>query len=148
MAVTVRALQAQELEWANARYREIDFLQSTADDYVAVAEIDGVPAGLGRLVRVAADARELGGMYVFPEQRGGGISRAIIEHLIARAGGDTLYCLPFGNLRSLYVSCGFQQRAPDAAMPPKVLSKFEWCNGHYGREVLLLVRDSTEAVDG
>ena len=62
-------------------------------------------------------------------------------HLIVQAGSDTLYCLPFANLRALYESTGFRERAPDPAMPAKVLEKFEWCNGHYGREVLLLVRD-------
>lgn len=139
MTVTVRQLQAHELKWANGRYGEIDFLPSTPDDYIAVAENDGQPAGLGRLVRVADDACELGGMYVFPEQRGGGISRAIIGHLIAAAGGNTLYCLPFGNLRALYESFGFRERSPEPAMPSKVLEKFNWCNGHYGREVLLLV---------
>jgi GNAT superfamily N-acetyltransferase len=140
VAVTVRQLRADELKWANGRYAEIDFIPSAADDYIAVGENDGQSAGLGRLVRVAADACELGGMYVFPEQRGGGVSRAIIEHLIAVAGGDTLYCLPFGNLRALYESAGFRECAPDPAMPAKVLEKFEWCNGHYGREVLLLAR--------
>jgi GNAT superfamily N-acetyltransferase len=139
VAVTVRQLQAQELDWANGRYAEIDFLASSADDYIAVAEQDGQPAGLGRLVRVADDAYELGGMYVFPEQRGGGAARAIIGHLIAASGGATLYCLPFGNLRALYESFGFRERERDAGMPAKVLEKFEWCNCHYGRDVLLLV---------
>jgi GNAT superfamily N-acetyltransferase len=139
VTVTVRQLQAHELKWANGRYGEIDFLPSTQDDYIAVAENDGQPAGLGRLVRVGGEACELGGMYVFPEQRGGGISRAIIGHLIAAAGRATLYCLPFGNLRGLYESFGFREQAPDPAMPDQVLEKFKWCNSHYGREVLLLV---------
>ncbi len=141
MAVTVRQLQAHELAWANARYAEIDFLQSTPDDYIALAEKDGQPAGLGRLVRVADDACELGGMYVFPAQRGGGIARALINELIGQSGSDTLYCLPFANLRALYASAGFGERAPDPAMPAQVLEKFAWCNGHYAREVLLLARD-------
>ena len=140
MAVTVRQLQAQELDWANGRYAEIDFLPSSADDYIAVAEHDGQPAGLGRLVRVADDAYELGGMYVFPEQRGGGAARAIIGHLIAASGGELLYCLPFGHLHALYASFGFRPEAPTPALPDKVREKLSWCNCHYGKEVLLLVR--------
>lgn len=140
MSVTVRQLQADELTWANGRYAEIDFLPSAPEDYIAVAEDDGQPAGLGRLVRVADDARELGGMYVFPERRGGGAARAIIAHLIDASGGDTLYCLPFGHLRALYESFGFQVQPPTPATPGKVREKLSWCNCHYGQEVLMLVR--------
>lgn len=141
MQLSVRQLKAHELDWANQRYAEVDFLPSPPTDYIAVAELDGVPAGLGRVTRLGPDVGELGGMYVFPEQRGAGVSRALIAHLIACAGAARLYCLPFEELLALYASAGFKARAADATVPDKVLRKHAWCNSHYPKPVLLLYRD-------
>ncbi len=63
-----------------------------------VAEVDGAPAGLARITPIAPRIGELGGIVVFPECRGGGVARQIIDALLATADDDFLYCLPFGNL--------------------------------------------------
>jgi GNAT superfamily N-acetyltransferase len=138
MPLIIRKLAAAELEWANSRYSEVDFLPSTQSDIVAVAEIDGVAAGLGRLTHVGRDITELGGMYVFAEHRGLGVSKSLIEFLISTAGVGTLYCLPFEHLRGLYASAGFETCLPGESVPEKVLRKHAWCNAHYPYAVLLM----------
>lgn len=140
MSLSVRKLQEHELDWANARYGEIDFLPSPSTDYIAVAEVDGQAAGLGRVTTLAGDVGELGGMYVFPERRGCGVSRALIAHLIAHGGAARLYCLPFQALQGLYASTGFRPQLDDASVPAKVLAKHDWCNRHYSQPVLLMYR--------
>ncbi|MES2149471.1 MAG: GNAT family N-acetyltransferase [Pseudomonadota bacterium] len=137
MNASVRKLNDDELEWANQRYAEVDFVASTAHDYMAVAEIEGEAAGIGRVT----PSRELGGMLVFPAFRGAGVAKALIGHLIEHAGGAPLYCVPFIELRALYESAGFVVREPSPSMPVEVLRKYEWCGGHYPKAVLLMARD-------
>ncbi len=138
----IRKLTASELEWANARYAEVNFLPSPASDLVAIAEIQGTSAGLGRVTQVAPDIGELGGMYVFPEHRGAGVSRSLIEFLVSESNLGTLYCLPFEHLDALYQSAGFKPCQLGAAVPDKVLEKHAWCNAHYPDSVLLMCRTS------
>lgn len=139
--VSVRQLHPEELEWANLRYAEIDFVPSLPTDYVALAEVDGRAVGLGRVVPITDEIGELGGMYVFPEQRGGGISKAIIAHLIAAVGRTSLYCLPFEELRALYESAEFRVHTGLDGVPSKIVEKHRWCNEHYPKPVLLMCRD-------
>ncbi|MES2739641.1 MAG: GNAT family N-acetyltransferase [Pseudomonadota bacterium] len=146
MQLSVRALRADELAWANARYAEIDFLASAPDDYVAVADIAGVPAGLGRVTRLGGDAGELGGMYVFDGFRARGVSGAMLAHLLAHAGVARLYCLPFAHLRRLYEKAGFTLDLGAAAVPDQVRRKHAWCMGHYAEPVLLMYRPLTQPV--
>jgi GNAT superfamily N-acetyltransferase len=140
MTLLIKKLTALELEWANSRYSEVDFLPSVASDLVAVAIIHGVAAGLGRVTQVAPDIGELGGMYVFPEHRGAGVSKALIQFLISASSLGTLYCLPFKHLDGLYQSAGFKPCPPGPSVPEKVLSKHAWCNSHYPDPVLLMLR--------
>ncbi len=140
MALLIRKLAASELDWANSRYAEVDFLPSPASDLVAVAEIDGTAGGLGRVTRVAPDIGELGGMYVFPEHRSAGAARALIQFLISESDLGTLYCLPFAHLDGLYRSAGFEPCAPGPGIPDKILEKHTWCNSRYPDPVLLMCR--------
>lgn len=137
---SVRLLRPDELEWANARYAEIDFLPSGAADLVAVAEVDGERAGLGRVVPVSPTAGELGGMYVFPPCRGRGVAQALVAFLLAQAPRERLYCIPFAHLGTFYGSFGFEPVAPGEALPAAVAEKFAWCQSHYPEPVLLLAR--------
>ncbi len=140
MALLIRKLTASELEWANTRYAEVDFLPSAASDLVAIAEIHGAAAGMGRVTRVGANVGELGGMYVFPEHRGAGVSRLLIQFLVSESNLGTLYCLPFEHLAALYQTAGFKPCHPGPAVPDKVLEKHAWCNAHYAVPVLLMCR--------
>ncbi len=139
-AVVVGLAGADDLAWANARYAEIDFLPSKAVDQIAIARVDGVAAGLGRVVAVADGEGELGGMYVLDGFKGLGLARRIIAFLQDNSGCHTLYCLPFAELAALYQSMGFTPVADDAAVPAAVAAKHRWCNSHYAKPVLLLRR--------
>ena len=142
LALRVRKLRSDELDWANQRYRQVDFLPSPPSDLIAVAEVAGTPAGLGRVTPLSEIAGELGGMYVFPEHRGAGISSALVRHLIDESGLDTLYCLPFEHLRALYEGLGFRLVPPDQRVPDHVARKHLWCNRHYPDPVLMMRRDN------
>lgn len=138
--VNIRIALPGELEWINQRYGEIDFLQSAPDDYQCVAEIDGRPAGLGRIVPAGPRVGELGGMYVFDEFRGTGLSKKIIAFLTAAPDFDFLYCLPFANLESLYAGFGFHLIEDTSGVPDKVLKKYRWCAEFYSEPVILMGR--------
>jgi hypothetical protein len=142
MSVVIRKLAPSELAWANAKYEEVDFLPSPASDLVAVAEVNGTFAGLGRVTEIAPGIGELGGMYVFPGHRGTGMSKSLIQFLFRESGLETLYCLPFEHLENLYTSVGFKACQPGAGVPVKVLEKHRWCNAHYRDSVLLMCRTS------
>lgn len=139
---TLRRSRPDELDWINARYAEVDFQPSEAGDVIAIAEFNGKPAGIGRVVPVAAGVGELGGMLVFDGYRGSGLSKQIIGYLQQQAGMPTLYCLPFAELEGLYRSMGFAPSPADAAVPDKVAAKHRWCNTFYPKPVLLLVANT------
>lgn len=132
----LRTARADEAEWINARYAEVRFLPSDlAHEVVVIAEIDGEPAGLGRLVDIDEVSCELGGMLVFDRFRGRGVARAIIDELLRHARGRAVYCIPFADLEPLYAAAGF---TPAAASPTAVSEKFAWCQRTYDRPVVLL----------
>ena len=120
----------------NERYAEVRFVPSDlARDTQLVAEIDGDPAGLGRLVPVDDESCELGGMLVFEEFRGRGVAKTLIDALLERARGRTVYCIPFADLEAVYAAAGFA-RTEEA--PPAVREKYEWCRSEYERGVVLM----------
>jgi GNAT superfamily N-acetyltransferase len=137
--ITVRAARPEELDWINQRYADIDFVPSTDKDIIAIAEVNGERAGIGRVVPVGARIAELGGMVVFDAYQGLGLSRKIIAWLTALPQFDELFCLPFEELHGLYGSMGF---AIHADAPEKVAAKHRWCNEHYPKPVLLMRRVS------
>ena len=134
----LRIARADEAEWINARYAEVRFLPSDLSrEVVVIAEIDGQPAGLGRLVDVDDRSCELGGMLVFDPFRGRGVARAIIDELLRHARDRDVYCIPFADLEPLYAAAGF---TPATDAPDSVREKFEWCQRTYDRPVVLGVR--------
>jgi len=78
-----------------------------------VAEIDGIAAGCGGLCRYDSERAELRRMYVAPEARGRGLSRALLAALEdeARGLGYRAVRLETGHLQpeaiGLYTSAGF-----------------------------------------
>lgn len=135
---TIRQASREDLPWINARYKEVEFVPSDESDYVAIAEVNDQPAGIGRLVDLGSRQGELGGMYVLDNYRGLGVSRAIIQHLLDNASHDVLYCLPFENLEGLYASFGFQRVMETGDVPDRLLEKHRWCNEVYSKPVLLM----------
>jgi N-acetylglutamate synthase-like GNAT family acetyltransferase len=142
MGITVRRAEETELKWVNEKYDEVDFVHSNfANELIAIAEVDGKKAGVGRLISVDEHNGELSGMYVFDEFRGLGVSKHIISFLLENKGQlTTIFCLPFAHLENLYKAFGFERCVDTKNVPKKVSEKFEWCNKHYEHEVLLLVK--------
>jgi N-acetylglutamate synthase-like GNAT family acetyltransferase len=140
---SLRRSRPDELDWINARYAEVEFVASEAGDVIAIAEFDHKPAGLGRVVQVGEGVGELGGMLVFDQFRGSGLSKQIIAFLQQQASLKTLYCLPFAELEGLYCSMGFAHATPADSVPDKVAAKHRWCNEFYPKPVLLLVARAT-----
>ena len=146
MSMHVRKLEQAELAWANERYAEVDFLPSTAADFVAVVLMDGERAALGRVTDLGNNVGELGGMYVFPKFRGRGIAKHLVDHLVAECDIDTLFCLPFKPLLHLYASSGFSLHPGGEGVPERISHKHAWCNLHYPERVLLMFRDTAAAI--
>ena len=134
----VRALLSSELDWANERYSEIDFVRSDPSNFVAIAESDGIKAGLGRVVPITSKIGELGGMYVLPDFRGQSIAAQLVQYLIANSGFSTLFCIPFAHLASFYAQHGFIPVSESTMVPAELESKFRWCQQHYPNPVRLM----------
>jgi GNAT superfamily N-acetyltransferase len=137
----LRTATANDAEWINERYASVHFQPSElAHELVIVAEVDGVAAGIGRLVPAGEDACELGGMLVLEEFRGRGLARALIEELLRHAGGRHVYCIPFADLEPIYAAAGFVRIPRDGALPEYVREKIAWCEREIDRKVILMER--------
>jgi predicted GNAT family N-acyltransferase len=141
-SVTLRVAFADELDWVNSKYQQIDFaLCNEETTLIVVAEIDGSPAGLGRLHKMTAQCGELGGIYVFPAFRGQGIAHEIVKFLIEQNSFEVLYCLPFAHLKRFYMKFGFDEPTlnEEASKPPKISAKLDWCKKTYEDKSILLI---------
>ena len=137
--MNLRLANADDAHWINERYASVHFLPSNLSrDLMVVAEIDGAPAGIGRLVPAGEHACELGGMLVFEEFRGRGIARAIIEELLRHANGRAVYCIPFAELEPIYAGAGFVRITPDDTLPTHIREKLDWCAREIERPVILM----------
>lgn len=136
--LSIRLATPGELAWINARYAEVDFVPSGAHDIIVIAAVDGVAAGLGRVVPAGPGIGELGGMLVFDQFKGHGLARRLIARLQELPQFEILYCLPFARLEGLYASMGFARAADGPDLPPQVSKKYRWCSGHYPEPVLLM----------
>jgi GNAT superfamily N-acetyltransferase len=138
-AITIRDLRDDERAWANAQYRAIEFAATPPDAVALVAELAGARVSLGRLVSLAPDVLELGGIWTDDALRGRGIARAMVTALLARAGpGRELWCIPFVHLSAFYESFGFALRAPP--WPPAIAAKVDECIAHALPPVRVLAR--------
>jgi GNAT superfamily N-acetyltransferase len=134
-----RLATLDDAQWINERYASVHFLPSDLSrDLMIVAEVDGVPAGFGRLVPAGEHACELGGMLVFEEFRGRGMARAIIDELLRRTDGRTVYCIPFAELEPIYAGAGFERITSDGELPAHIHEKLDWCAREIHRPVILM----------
>ena len=138
--MNVRLAKPDDATWINERYASVHFQPSDLSrDLMVVAEVDGAPAGIGRLVPAGEHACELGGMLVFEEFRGRGIARAIIEELLRHANGRAVYCIPFAELEPIYAGAGFECITPDDKLPTYIREKLDWCAREIDRPVILMM---------
>ncbi len=137
----LRLANRSEAAWVNQCYDQVEFMHSNFDnEIIAIAEIDGQKAGLGRLVTIDEKHLELGGMYVFEAFRGKGIAKELIKFLLAHTNpSQTIYCIPFEHLRHFYVQCGFAVCSHPELIPKKLLEKYQWCQQKYADPTALLV---------
>lgn len=135
----IKLARADDIDWINNKYKEVNFLPSNlSKEKVAIAEIQGERAGLGRLVQIDNENAELGGMYVFDEFRNQGVARAIVEFLLSQGKEfQFIYCLPFEQLKKFYESFGFIE-CDAQSVPEDIRNKYQWCNQTYADKVLLL----------
>ncbi|WP_108866297.1 GNAT family N-acetyltransferase [Aquimarina aquimarini] len=141
--IHVRKATLKDLTWINTTYQNIDFLPSDFNtEYIALAEIEGIKCGLGRIIYVDKNNLELGGIYVLEQFRGTGIAKEIILHLLKNHEHyKKIWCLPFKYLCSFYSKLGFlDQKIHNYKIPDKIDHKYKWCNQNYNKEVLLLVK--------
>jgi GNAT superfamily N-acetyltransferase len=135
----IRMLADDERDWANARYRDIAFAESPPGTLAVIAELDGERVGLGRLVRLAPDVLELGGIWTTEAARGRGVARAIVNALLDHAPpGERLWCIPFEHLAAFYESCGFA--AAPRPWPAAITGKVGDCGATHRAGVVVLVR--------
>jgi N-acetylglutamate synthase-like GNAT family acetyltransferase len=137
----LRLADSSDTPWINERYASVHFHPSDLSrDLMVVAELDGVTAGMGRLVPAGDDACELGGMLVFEEFRGRGVARAIIAELLRHADGREVYCIPFAELEPIYAAAGFVRIEPDGDLPAYVHEKLDWCAREIPERSVILMK--------
>jgi GNAT superfamily N-acetyltransferase len=139
--VEIRPLRDDELDWAAERYREIRFSPSPPGTRGFVAEIDGVRAGLGRLVEHAPGVVELGGIWTAESARGRGVARAMVTALLeaSPASAGRLWCIPFAHLAAFYESFGFEAARPP--WPPAIAAKVAAIHDQHMPSIVVLVRE-------
>jgi GNAT superfamily N-acetyltransferase len=75
---------------------------------IALAKIEGVKFGLGRVAYIDENNLELGGMYVLDQFRRMGIAEKVILHLLKNhEQHKKIWCLPFKHLQRFYTGFGF-----------------------------------------
>lgn len=134
-----KALPA-DMDRVNQVYRNIDFLPSVYEkEYIALVTENEQYYGMGRLITIDENNYELGGMYVDDSQRGKGIARNIVMHLLNQvSAGTTVYCIPFAHLEGFYKSCGFADTEINDALPAEIKQKIGYCNQTFSAKTLLL----------
>lgn len=144
--MVIRKALASEIDWVNARYDELQFVHSDFEnELIAMAEVTekGVEpqrVGLGRLVNIAPNIQELGGMYVADNYRKQGVARKIVQFLLDHCPAvQTTYCIAFNHLVDFYKGCGFEDVKYPQKAPEKVSSKIDWCQSNYPHGNTLLV---------
>jgi GNAT superfamily N-acetyltransferase len=138
--VQIRVANSSELPWINRCYHEIGFQPSDCSrELIAIAEIDGEPAGLGRLVTVTPDQLELGGIYTFESFRNRGVAKAIVSYLLTHVkANQAVYCIPFCHLVPFYTGYGFVPCTTTDDIPEQILEKVTWCSQTYSQTTSLL----------
>lgn len=145
--IEMKFAEAKDIPWINRRYDEIGFVHSDIQkEMIAIAFVEGEPAGLGRVVKLCDQVAELGGMYVFPQHRGQGIADQIVRFLLAESRFELMYCLPFAHLKPFYEKLGFRDLSPHERdlVPLAISKKLDWCRRSYESKALLMCRTLSE----
>lgn len=142
LTMQIRQSIPDELDWINEQYASIRFVTSSKLDFIAIAEINGVKAGLGRIVPIEHDVAELGGMYVLPTYRGHSVAGHIIDFLLKNTHFLTVFCLPFAPLEKFYQRFGFERIDSTVVVSKPIAEKLTWCNNNkdYEHPTLLMAR--------
>lgn len=138
--IKIRAAAKIDMNWINDRYKEVDFVPSVFEkEVIGIAQYQGQPAGIGRLVKLDAQHAELGGMYVFEPFRGKGIATELVKFLLDHARSfETVYCIPFEHLSAFYMGFGFHVCEDLEKVPCEIQTKYQWCQNHYPQATKLL----------
>lgn len=141
--ITIRRATEEEIFWVNNQYDQIGFKHSDySNELIAIAEVNGERAGLGRLQRLTDNIAELGGMYVNEDFRGHGLAAKIVNYLLQHSDEyRQIYCLPFSHLEGFYQRFGFKPCQNLVEAPSAVVEKHSWCNATYKDKTLLFVLD-------
>ena len=144
--IVILQARPDKIAWVNGIYEKIDFKRSDYEcEFIAIAEVNGDKAGVGRLQQIESEVGELGGMFVDEKFRGCGLASKIVGCLIENSAPySTVYCLPFSHLEGFYRSFGFGSVVDTTLVPKGILAKHQWCNSTYDNEVLLLVLEKNE----
>lgn len=97
----IRLAKEADIFWSNQQYDKARFVHSHfANEIIAIAEIDAIKAGLGRLVKIEEGFWELGGIYVLEEYRNQKVASRIIEFLLKSPAIEAcdIFCIPFTHL--------------------------------------------------
>lgn len=134
----VRTLFLQYISWAINRFNkecEIGFDPNEAETFVdndmkslnkflpptghlILADVDGEVVGIVGMRRLDNHIQEIKRMYVYPQYRGQGIGRALVQHLINQSKSEQTSILRLDSARfmtsahRLYRSFGFQEIEP------------------------------------
>jgi N-acetylglutamate synthase-like GNAT family acetyltransferase len=138
----IRLAEKEDMAWVNEQYKEVNFIASDFDnEIIAIAEIDTIKAGLGRLVKIENNSFELGGMYVLEAYRKHKLATHIIEFLLEKIDKKSIvFCIPFQELTFFYKRFGFTEVADYTLVPTKVINKYNWCKKEYKQSVYLLYK--------
>jgi GNAT superfamily N-acetyltransferase len=144
--VVIRLAERSEIEWINKCYDDVEFVHSNFDkEIIAIAEVNGEKAGLGRLVTIDGENLELGGMYVFEAFRRLGIARKIVDFLLRYASASqSTYCIPFEHLITFYKQSGFVPCTNFEQVPKELFEKYLWCKEKYPQPTSLLVLEKID----
>ena len=143
--IKLRKAKESDINWINSKYEEVNFLASNFDnEIIAIAQLDKVDCGVGRLVKLDEQNLELGGLYIFSPYERKGIGGKIVNFLLRKKPNKkaTIWCIPFAHLYFFYLKFGFKLVDDSSRkIPAKVLKKLRWAQKNHENEVLLLVRE-------
>jgi len=140
-------LSGESLARANETYAAIAFQASDTvrDRTFGLEGEDGELVALGRIQRYPDGELEVGGFWVREDQRGRGIARRLVQHVLdTLPPGTVAWCVPFEHLEAFYTSFGME-RVETQRAPASLRDKLDFCasrqgEGVYHRTLLLRYR--------
>lgn len=125
----IEEASAAMLAELNELYARVHFVPSELprDRTFFARDLTDSVVALGRL-SLYPDALELGGFWVREDQRGQGLARRMVSHVLANLRpGQVAYCIPFQPLVPFYASFGMQAVSCGETLPPSIGKKLSFC---------------------